>query len=237
MAYDSILGKTLFDDQAVEYNHWYQTPEGRCADALEKGLFLKLIQPKFGQSVLDIGCGTGHNLAFFKELGLKAAGIDTSKPMLHIAAKKLGTDVELHLGCAEELPFNNNSFDIVTLITVLEFVTAPTKVLKEAARVARAQIYLGILNKSSLLAIIRRIKGRFRDSIYNRAKFYSIWGIEGLVKRALGNVPLDWRSTLFFPLGWHKYTHRLDKVLSLTNNPFGAFLGVKLGIEEISELQ
>ena len=107
-AYDSMLEEGLFDAQAVEYEHWYQTPEGRYVDALEKELFLKLVQPKFGQSVLDIGCGTGNNLAFFKELGLKATGIDASKPMLDIAAKKLGTDVELHLGRAEELPFNNN---------------------------------------------------------------------------------------------------------------------------------
>ena len=231
MAYDSMLEKAPFDAQAVEYNHWYQTPEGRYADTLEKGLFLKLVQPKFGQSVLDIGFGTGNNLAFFKELGLKATGIDSSKPMLDIAAKKLGTDVELHLGCAEELPFNNNSFDIVTLITVLEFVTDPTKVLKEATRVAREQVYLGILNKTSLLAIIRRIKGRFRDSIYNQAKFYSIWEIEAMVNRALGKVPLEWRSILFFPLSWHKYVHRLDKLLPSASNPFGAFLGVKLDVE------
>ena len=234
MAYDSMPGETLFDAQAVEYNHWYQTPEGRYADALEKELFLRLIQPKFGQSLLDIGCGTGHNLAFFKELGLKATGIDTSKPMLHIAAKKLGADVELHLGCAEELPFNNNSFDIVTLITVLEFVTDPARVLKEATRVAQKQVYLGILNKASLLAISRRIKGRFRDSIYNQAKFYSIWEIEAMVRRALGKVPLEWRSTLFFPLSWHKYTHRLDKLLLLANSPFGAFLSVKLDVGEIA---
>ena len=222
------MGKALFDTQAAEYELWYQTPEGRYADALEKELFLRLMQPKFGQSLLDIGCGTGHNLAFFKELGLKVAGIDVSKPMLDIASRKLGIGVELHWGYAEELPFNNDSFDIVTLITVLEFASDPTKVLKEAARVARARIYLGILNKTSLLAISRRIRGRFRESIYNRARFYNIWEIEAMVKTAVGEVPLEWRSALFFPLSWHKYLHRLDRLLLLINNPFGAFLSVKL---------
>ena len=224
----------LFDAQAAEYELWYQTPAGRYADALERELFVRLIQPKLGQSALDIGCGTGHNLAFFKELGLKATGIDVSEPMLDIAARKLGTDVELHWGHAEELPFDDDSFDIVTLITVLEFVSEPTKALKEAARVARGRIYLGILNKTSLLGITRRVKGRFRDSIYNRARFYSIWEVEAMVKRAIGKVPLDWRSTLFFPLSWHKYTHWLDRLLPFANNPFGAFLGVKLDMEKIT---
>jgi ubiquinone/menaquinone biosynthesis C-methylase UbiE len=231
MVYDSVMEKAIFDDQAAQYELWYQMPEGQCADTLEKKLFLKLVQPKSGQSVLDIGCGTGHNLAFFKELGLKAAGIDASKPMLDIASQKLGTDAELYWGHAEELPFDNNSFDIVTLITVLEFVPDPTKVLKEAGRVARVQIYLGILNKISLLGINRRIMGKFRDSIYNRAKFYSVWEIEAMVRRAIGKVPLEWRTTLFFPLGWHKYMYWLDRLLPSVNNPFGAFLGFKLNVE------
>lgn len=231
MAYSSVPEKVLFDTRAAEYDLWYQTPAGRYADALEKELFIRLIQPQFGHSVLDVGCGTGNNLAFFKELGLEAAGIDVSKPMLDIAAKRLGTGVELYRGQAEELPFNNGSFDIVTLITVLEFASEPTKVLKEAARVAREQIYLGILNKTSLLAINRRIKGRFRDSIYRQAKFYSIWEIEAMVRRAMGKVPLEWRSTLFSPLSWHKYIYRLDRLMPSVNNPFGAFLGVKLNVE------
>jgi len=231
MVYDSMMERVLFNDQATQYALWYQTSEGQYADTLEKELFLKLVRPKSGQSVLDIGCGTGHNLAFFKELELKAAGIDASKPMLAIASKKLGTDAELYWGHAEALPFDNDSFDIVTLITVLEFVSDPTKVLKEAGRVARAQIYLGVLNKISLLGINRRIKGKFRDSIYNQAKFYSIWEIEAMVRRAMGKVPLEWRSTLFSPLSWHKYIYRLDRLMPSVNNPFGAFLGVKLNVE------
>ncbi len=235
MAYDSMTEKTLFNDQAAQYALWYQTPEGQYADTLEKELFLKLVQPKPGRSVLDIGCGTGHNLAFFKELELKAAGIDMSKPMLDIASKKLGSDAELYWGHAEELPFDNNSFDIVTLITVLEFVSDPTKVLKEAGRVAQAQIYLGILNKISLLGINRRIKGKFRDSIYNQARFYSIWETEAMVRRAIGKVSLEWQSTLFFPLSWHKYIRWFDRRLPSANNPFGAFLGVKLNVEKIAK--
>ena len=229
--------KEIFDVQATKYEQWYQTPQGRYVDALEKELFPQLIQPKSGQRLLDVGCGTGHNLVFFRELGLRVAGIDVSKSMLDVASKKFGSDVELYLGHAEELPFGNDSFEIVTLITGLEFVSDPTKVLREAARVAREQIYLGVLNKISLLAVNRRIKGKFRDSIYNRAKFYSIWEIEEMVKRVVGEVPLDWRSTLFFPLSWHKYIHRLDRLLLLANNPFGAFLSVKLDVEKIAKWQ
>ena len=235
IAYNVMVEKEIFDARAAEYEPWYQTPQGHYTDASEKELFLRLIQPESGQSVLDVGCGTGHNLAFFTELGLKAVGIDASKPMLDIASRKLGNNVKLYRGHAEELPFDDNSFDIVTLITVLEFVSEPVKVLKEAARVAREQIYLGILNKASLLAINRRLKGRFRDSIYSQARFYSICEIKQMAERAMGKMPLHWRSVLFFPLRWHRCTHWLDRLLLLTNNPFGAFLGVKLDLQEIDK--
>jgi len=217
-------------DVAAKYDDWYRRPEGRYADALERELFLRLVQPRKGQSLLEVGCGTGHNLEFFRGLGLEVAGIDPSEHMLEIAGKKLQAGATLCLGQAEELNFEDGSFDIVTLITALEFCSDPAEALKEAARVAREKVYLGVLNKASLLAMVRRVKGRFRESVYNQAKFYTIWGIERMVKRELGNVPLAWGSVLLFPLGWHRYCHRADRLLCFRRNPFGAFLGLCIDV-------
>jgi len=185
IVYELMEKRELFNAQAAEYELWYQTPTGHYADVFEKELFLRIIKPEPGQNVLDIGCGTGHNLAFFGELGLKAVGIDASRQMLKTSSGNLGADVELCRVDAEKLPFDDNTFDIVTIINVLEFVSDPTKVLREATRVARGQIYLGVLNKISLLAVSRRVKGKFRHSIYNKAKFYSIWEIEAMIRMYL----------------------------------------------------
>ena len=213
-------------DVAAEYDQWYQRPEGRYADALEKKLFLRLVQPQRGQSLLEVGCGTGHNLEFFSELGLNVTGTDSSEPMLQMAAKRLGPEARLLIGKANKLAFDNNSFDIVALITVMEFLSDPAGALKEAVRVSREKVYIGVLNKASILGIARRVEGRFRKSIYNQARFYTIWGIEGIVRRVLGNISLTWESVLFCPLGWHQYCHRVDRFLSFQRNPFGAFLGI-----------
>ena len=221
---DSLTGFNV--DATTEYDHWYQRPEGQYADALEKKLFLRLVQPQKGQSLLEVGCGTGHNLEFFSELGLHVTGIDSSEPMLQMAAKRFRPDARLLLGKANRLAFDNNSFDIVALIAVLEFLPAPAGALKEAARVSREKVYIGVLNKASILRIARRVKGRFRKSIYNQAKFYTIWEIERMSRRVLGNVSLRWESVLFFPLRWHRYCHRVDHFLSFQRNPFGAFLGI-----------
>ncbi len=211
---------------AAKYDKWYQRSAGQYADALEKELFLRLVHPKGGQSLLEVGCGTGHNLRFFRELELDTTGVDSSEPMLQTAARKLGPGAKLLLGQANELRFADNSFDIVALITVLEFLSDPARVLKEATRVSRGKVYLGVLNKTSILGITRRIEGKFRESIYNQAKFYTIWEIEKMVKGVLDKASLTWESVLFFPLGWHRYFHRVDRLLSFQRNPFGAFLGI-----------
>lgn len=178
--------------------------------------------------MLEVGCGTGHNLEFFCELGLNVTGIDSSEPMLQIAARRLGHGTKLFTGEANELRFDDNSFDIVALITILEFLPDPTVALKEAIRVSREKIYIGALNKASVLGIVRRVKGKFRKSIYNQAMFYTIWEIEGMMKGVLDRVSITWESVLSFPLGWHRYCHKIDRFLSFKKNPFGAFLGICL---------
>jgi len=211
---------------AAKYDQWYRHPKGHYADTQERELFLKLVQPRRGQSLLEIGCGTGHNLEFFIGLGLDVTGVDCSQPMLQIAAHKLGSRVKLYPEQANKLSFDDNSFDIVTLINALEFLPDPTEALKEAARVSRKEIYVGILNKTSILGMTRRIQGRFRKSIYNQAEFYTIREIERMARRVLGQVSLSWESVLFFPMGWHRYCHRADHLLSFRRNPFGGFLGI-----------
>jgi len=213
-------------DVAAKYDQWYQRSEGHYADALEKELFLRLVQPERGQSLLEVGCGTGHNLRFFRELGLDVTGIDSSQPMLQMAARRLGSGEGLLLGQANGLRFDDNSFDIVVLITLLEFLSDPAGALKEAVRVSQEKVYIGVLNKISTLGIARRVEGKFRKSIYNQARFYTIWEIEEMVRRVLDGVSLTWESVLLFPLGWHRYCHKVDRFLSFQRNPFGAFLGI-----------
>ena len=217
----------VFDvNTADKYDEWYRRPKGKYADTMEKYLFLKLARPLEGQTLLDVGCGTGHNLEFFKQIGLQASGVDASEPMLEVASSRFGSETRLSLGRAESLSFEDRSFDIVTLITVLEFSPDPMAALREAVRVAREAVYLGVLNKASLLGVTRRVKGRFRQSIYNQARFFTIREIERMMKRELREYPYAWQSALVLPLSWHRRCHRLDQLLSFRRNPFGAFLGV-----------
>jgi len=63
--------------------------------------------------VLDVGCGTGVTLEQYVGVGCSSYGVDASEAMLIQARKRLGDKAELTFGSAEELAFEDNSFDRV----------------------------------------------------------------------------------------------------------------------------
>ena len=140
-----------FADSAVVsgYEAWYETT-GRRADRLEKAL-LKQLLARFPQAstILEVGCGTGHFTRWFGEQSLQAMGLDLSRSMLTEAAC-LGSPPCVR-GDALALPLSTAAFDLVALITTLEFLPEPIQALAEALRVARQGLVLGVLNRQSLL--------------------------------------------------------------------------------------
>jgi ubiquinone/menaquinone biosynthesis C-methylase UbiE len=75
-----------------------------------------------GARILDVGCGTGQHAAILADhFGCRIAGVDPSKGMLERARAKL-PDADLRLGIAEQLPFDDDSFDAaLTMLAVHHF--------------------------------------------------------------------------------------------------------------------
>ena len=179
---------------AKNYNQWYAI--NTRWDELEKRLILKLIKPDYGKTLLDIGCGCGWHLKWFKDLGLKVQGVDKSPFMVKEANRFLGENI-VEVMDAENLKFNDKSFNFVTLITVLEFTKNPEKVLKEALRVAQEKVFLGVLNKYSWLGIKRKIESFFRkESLYKKAKFFSVREILKLLHDIIKDGKIEWETTI-----------------------------------------
>lgn len=187
----------LFDEQvASHYETWYETSEGRQADKLEKALLYRLLQGfAQAQRILEVGCGTGHFTRWLAEQGPSAMGLEIAPAMI---AKARSLDGCLVRGDASCLPFANNAFDIVAFVTTLEFLDDPESALREAARVARQGLILGVLNRWSLLSFWRRLKGLFRPSIYDAAHFYGVGELKELLWKSIGRgLPMLWKTTLF----------------------------------------
>ena len=211
---------------AQQYDDWYLDPKNRFVADLEDQLIARLLEPVRGERILDVGCGTGRHLLGFLEMGLDVTGIDASPYMLDVARKKLGHRADLYKGFAEDLPFEDNSFDVATLITTLEFVDDAQKALEEACRVASNRIFLGVLNQYAIKGIERRIKGIFSKSIFNRASFFSLWELKQSVRELLGKVPIEWGTVPQLPASFMRYSRHFERWSLVQRFPIGTFIGM-----------
>jgi ubiquinone/menaquinone biosynthesis C-methylase UbiE len=105
---------------------------------------LRLVALKSGDRLLDIGCGSGDLLATaaIQEPGAILVGLDPNEDALELASHKIPGTIhaaELHQGVAEELPFEDDSFDIVCATRLLARLDARTRAtaLRECWRVLR----------------------------------------------------------------------------------------------------
>lgn len=220
----------LFDEAVAEkYDQWLLSPMGRYVEQVENQLILDLVRPRAGERLLDVGCGTGNHLLLFRELGLDVCGVDPSEPMLQVAREKLGSGAELKVASAEDLPFEDNSFDVVTLISSMEFAD-PLLALSEAVRVARSRVFVGVLNRYSANGLQRRLEALLRPTIYRHARFYSIWELQSLVHQVLGACRMEWGSVIWLPLRFHAGDRALGRWIPRRRNPLGAFLGLRIEI-------
>jgi SAM-dependent methyltransferase len=89
-----------------------------------------------GQRVLDVGCGAGAFLRLVADRGGVPFGIDASEALIELARRRL-PDADLHVGEMEAIPFDDDSFDLVTGFNSFFFADDIVAALREAGRVAK----------------------------------------------------------------------------------------------------
>jgi demethylmenaquinone methyltransferase / 2-methoxy-6-polyprenyl-1,4-benzoquinol methylase len=91
-----------------------------------------------GDTVLDVACGTGAvALELVRQKGCAVVGVDQSPEMLAEARRRVGERVTLVEASAEELPFEDASFDGLTAAYLLRYLDDLPAGLRELARVLR----------------------------------------------------------------------------------------------------
>lgn len=131
------FGKAFFDgERSHGYGGFYYDP--RFWEPVVP-TFQEYFNLKSGDSILDIGCAKGFMLYDFSRLieGINVSGIDISEYAINNAIEP--TKPFVKQGNALELPFEDNSFDVVISITTLHNLDKDdcAKALQEVERVAR----------------------------------------------------------------------------------------------------
>lgn len=153
------IGRVVSDDKAdcamiakqYGYDYWdgdrkygyggYRY-DGRWKSVAEKLADHYQLQP--GQKVLDVGCGMAHLLYELTQVvpGVKVAGIDISRYALEHAKPEVRS--MLQYGQAQDLPFENNEFDLVVSLATLHNLKVfdLKKALQEIGRVSKKNSYI-----------------------------------------------------------------------------------------------
>jgi ubiquinone/menaquinone biosynthesis C-methylase UbiE len=92
-------------------------------------------------TMIDIGTGSGLFAEAFSNAGLIVSGIDLNEDMI-TAAKKYLPECDFKLAVAEDIPYDNNAFDVSFFGLVFHEVSDYKKALSEAFRVSKFKTFI-----------------------------------------------------------------------------------------------
>jgi 2-polyprenyl-3-methyl-5-hydroxy-6-metoxy-1,4-benzoquinol methylase len=157
------------------------------------------------RSLLDIGCGEGVlTQQWAQRLGeRRVVGIDLDDPKLHAEwERRTRPNLEYRVMRAENLPFEDDEFDVATAIEVLEHVPDPDHTVAEMARVAERHLLVSVpreplwrtlnLARGSYLRAWGNTPGHLNH--WSRRSFVSLLERHGEVVQA--RAPLPWTMLL-----------------------------------------
>ena len=183
----------------IEHSHWWFL--GR------RKLFHRMINdlvPKPSWKVLDVGTSTGTNLRLLNNMGFEeVTGLDLNPEAIRFCAEKGLGDVKL--GDIENLPFENETFDLVLATDIIEHVDDDARAVRELQRVLApgGKLLITVPAFTALwghnddtshhkrryvarevLALIKSAGLHIRrDFYFNFLLFFSIWGARQLIRR------------------------------------------------------
>lgn len=219
-------------DTVRGYMQWLETPKGAFAVRHEQRLLHHMVSgwPRRGHTLLEVGCGPGVFLESFWEAGFDVTGLDSSEAMLEAARERMNCRADFHLGVADHLPFDDDAFDYVALLTSLEFMPDPAAALAEAFRVASRGVLVGFLNRVSPYYPTHGLPvPGLRGSLLRQAHWFSIPSMYALVRGTGVSCSITMRSVLHGPA----CTWRESRLFEMLNGwislwPFGAYVAMRM---------
>lgn len=151
--HDEILEKRVNSPYALR----------RYAHEQQYLVFLKYIKP--GMSVLDAGCGEGVLSIMLAKAGAKVTATDISQPNIEACHKYVAgmssVDINFLVADSENLPFADNSFDLVVSSHVLEHLPDFDRGLQEIMRVTKKRSVIAIPTVTNLCSLVQVGRGAF----------------------------------------------------------------------------
>jgi ubiquinone/menaquinone biosynthesis C-methylase UbiE len=182
-------GVNEFDRNVDQYEQWFV--DNPLAYVSELRAVRELVPTN--SNGIEIGLGTGR---FAAPLGI-TRGIEPSRSMAELARKK---GIEVVAGVAEHLPFTDNEFGFVLMVTTVCFLDDMDMALREVRRVLKpgGALVIGFVDRDSPLGKDYQAR-KDTSAFYRHATFYTTKDIAAALEKA-GFGAFEYRQTLFQPL-------------------------------------
>lgn len=156
----------------------------------------KPLEPK---TILDVGCGEGFTLTKLKaeKIGKTLEGIEYLDRAIELG-KQHHPDIHIKKGTVYDLPYKNNSFDLVICTEVLEHLEDPKKALKEMARVAKKYCLFSVPNEPVFM-ISNFLRGKNWSRWGNDIEHINHWSSNGFKKFVSNELPV---TQVITPFPW-----------------------------------
>jgi len=135
---------TYYDEISDGYEELHREEQLKKID-----LISRYFKPNENDLLLDVGCGTGLTT---KPWSCRKIGLDPAIRLLQKADNGIWVNAE-----AENIPFQNNAFDVVTSITAIQNFHGIEKGLKEIKRVGKDRFILSFLKRSKKAEKIKKL--------------------------------------------------------------------------------
>ncbi len=153
-----------FEKYSDEYDNWFDYHIDFYQAEFEA---IRRLMPPAGANGVEVGAGSGK---FAIPLGIRI-GVEPSEKM---ARKARLRGVDVFPGIAEELPFYDELFDFVVMVTTICFVDDVVKSFREALRVLKPGgfVIVGFVDRESELGR-KYIEKEESSKFYKNATFFS----------------------------------------------------------------
>lgn len=157
-------------------------------------------------SLLDVGCGEAHHThQWAQQLGesVRVVGIDLDDETLKgFWEQRTAPNLEYKILKAENMPFDDNEFEVATAIEVLEHVPDPAHTISEMARVASKYLLVSV-PREPIWRMVNMARGAYIKQLGNTPGHLNHWSKRGFMKELskVGTVeevrsPFPWTMLL-----------------------------------------
>lgn len=222
----SLMDRSVYSHMAdLDQRHWWYLGRRRVLAALIE----RAVRPPEDARILEVGCGTGHNLAMLQGFG-RVDAVELDESVREIAERRLGRQV-----MADRLPeltaVADRTYDLICAFDVIEHIGEDSRAIAAIARKLKPG------GKLAMTVPAHRWMWSAHDVVNHHKRRYSKRDLKALIDRSpLDLDSLGYLNSLLFPLALaertiSKLAKKEDAKLGIPPAPVNSALAALFGLE------